>query len=433
MRIPELRRFAPRDLAYIFLDRKRHYLGKWGSEEAARAYRAIIRDRFGKEPDLPPIMLPFVPPPEARPIVVEQVRHLALAYELYAKSYYVKCGEPTHAALNVARVRRLLAGCGIDKAAIAEINGPWLESFKLALCKPRELARPTVNEYLRIVCRMLTFGVAHGFVHPDAEARCRAVPMVRKGRPPCIGVLPLREHARRGGVPRHWVRRIRSHLSRCVRIMADVQLATGMRPNELCHLRPMHMHPTREPRAMLYRVPPEANKTDLIDGDGRDEGRVVPIGPRSLRLLRLIWPDNPREFFFSPKREHSTRMLTRRAARITVMYPSHGYEARADRRRKGGVRPITLGDHYTPDSYRRAIHRACDAANREDIENGIDPLYRVQRFGPYELRHMRATEIASREDLHVAKTVLGHNSVSTTLRYVRTRESKLIAAALKYG
>jgi integrase len=433
VRIPELRRFAPRNRAYVFIDGKRQYLGPWGSDQAEAAYRSFIRERFGVEVEPPAITLPFQPAPQRQCVVVERVEHLALAYELYARAYYVKGGSCTQAAFNVARVRRLLAAHRLDRERILDVNGQWLERFKARICTGYTLARPTVNEYLRIVIRMFIWGLAQGFVDPRVPPQLAAVPKVRKGRPPAYGLRPLREHRKRGGIPRDFIRRVRPFCPLTLRIMLNVQLATGMRPSELCHIRPMHLKPTREPRAMLYHVPPEANKTSHVEGAGGAGDRVVPIGPRSLRLLRAIWPDDPREYFFSPKREHARRMLARRQDRRTVMYPSHAPELRLTRKRRGGVRAITLGEHYTRDSYRRALTRACEAARASEIQSGVDPAAAVHTFGPYELRHMRACDIATREDLHVAKAVLGHASVQTTQLYVRARERGLIRAALKYG
>jgi integrase len=62
------------------------------------------------------------------------------------------------------------------------------------------------------------------------------------------------------------------------------------------------------------------------------------------------------------------------------------------------------GKHYTSDSYRRAIHRACDEA-------------KLERWSPNRLRHSAATEIGSSFGIVAAQVVLGHTTPDTTAIY----------------
>jgi len=68
-------------------------------------------------------------------------------------------------------------------------------------------------------------------------------------------------------------------------------------------------------------------------------------------------------------------------------------------------------DHYTKDSDRRAIVRACDRAE-------------VAPWSPNRLRHSRATELRHRFGLEAAQTVLGHASADVTQVYAE-RDFKL--------
>jgi integrase len=90
------------------------------------------------------------------------------------------------------------------------------------------------------------------------------------------------------------------------------------------------------------------------------------------------------------------------------------------------VPPQLLGEHYTPDSYRRAVARACQAA----IDAGVEG---AAHFTPYQLRHNCATEIANRENIELAQVLLGHRDIRTTAGYVKLWEKRAAAAALKYG
>ena len=76
-------------------------------------------------------------------------------------------------------------------------------------------------------------------------------------------------------------------------------------------------------------------------------------------------------------------------------------------------------DHYDTHSYRRAIARACraadQAAHRDDPSISAEQIM-VPKWSPNRLRHNRATELR-RHGLDIAKTVLGHSKIETTLIY----------------
>jgi hypothetical protein len=96
------------------------------------------------------------------------------------------------------------------------------------------------------------------------------------------------------------------------------------------------------------------------------------------------------------------------------------------------------GEKYEVDAYRRAIHRACDAAfppvgelaQREDetVEEWHGRLTDAQRvalrgwqsdhrWSPNQLRHSAATEIRRLYGLEAAATVLGHAKADVTQIY----------------
>ena len=74
------------------------------------------------------------------------------------------------------------------------------------------------------------------------------------------------------------------------------------------------------------------------------------------------------------------------------------------------------------DSYRRAIHRACDRANvaarAELIEAGKEAPERViPRWSPHALRHTFATAVRKQHGIEKARILLGHRSSLTTELY----------------
>jgi integrase len=99
-------------------------------------------------------------------------------------------------------------------------------------------------------------------------------------------------------------------------------------------------------------------------------------------------------------------------------------------RAKGGRRPKqedtprtsrrTVGECYTTASYRKAIRRACDAAE-------------VPVWHPHQLRHTAATELRAKYGLEAARAVLGHTSVAVTAIYAEADQAVSEKVAREVG
>ena len=78
------------------------------------------------------------------------------------------------------------------------------------------------------------------------------------------------------------------------------------------------------------------------------------------------------------------------------------------------------GNHYTTDSYRRAITRVCE---KHDIE----------KWSPNRLRHSAATEIRKEFGLEAAQVILGHSSADVSQIYAARDLAKGIEVARRIG
>lgn len=423
--------------ACIYFLGKRHLLGEWGSLDADAAYRLKVRELLNV------VHTGEITAQTRRRVEVEvtHVAHLAEAFDLHAKDYYIKRGERTGSATRAATVRRLLGESGFDRTPLREADACWLRDFRTWICKHKaadgELNRTTVNIYAAIVVQMFRFGASNGICDASSWEGLKALEPIKKRRAPAAGLKPLREGEKREPVPRHWIRIVRPHMSRTIRMMMDLELLTGMRPQEICALRGEDLHPTRLPGVLLYRVTFDRNKTDHVE---HGEERRVWIGPRGCKLLMLAGKGRiPSGYVFRPADALEDRFSAAAAGRKTPKWPSHDVSVRRARRRSRGVTPAMLGEMYTPASYRRAMERACaraiKAQKKRTKEMGVElkPSERAGRFTPYQLRHNAASEICNREELSLAKELLGHRDIRTTIGYVKVSDRRAAAAALKYG
>jgi integrase len=83
-----------------------------------------------------------------------------------------------------------------------------------------------------------------------------------------------------------------------------------------------------------------------------------------------------------------------------------------DRDRRAAMLKPWVGGFYKVDAYRKAIHRACDAAG-------------VPRWSPHRLRHAAATRIVLAEGIEACKAMLGHADIRMATRYAVAADAKL--------
>ena len=80
-----------------------------------------------------------------------------------------------------------------------------------------------------------------------------------------------------------------------------------------------------------------------------------------------------------------------------------------------------LGAHYTVESYRRSITRACDAAG-------------VPTWSPNRLRHNAGTRLRREYGIDVAQTILGHRlGSSVTEVYAEANQRRAREVVSKVG
>ncbi len=101
---------------------------------------------------------------------------------------------------------------------------------------------------------------------------------------------------------------------------------------------------------------------------------------------------------------------------------SCGNRPGTNRKRRPKRRP---GNRYDTNSYRRAIHRAVELANRKREKDDQLP-----KWSPNRLRHSAATEIRKRFGLEAAQVTLGHATADVSQIYAE-RDLTLAAEIMR--
>lgn len=405
--LPKMGRHRASGQARVFVHGRGFYLGEWGSQEAQDRYDALITTYIesGRKP--------FA---DGRiPVTVSELGDMHTAW---ARAYYVKNGRPTDTSGKVRRALKLLYRAGLAEGSPARFGPRMLKKFQeyLAADQTQRWNRSTINEFVRRIVEMFRWAVGEELLEEGVHRALLTVQPLRKGRPlPGVARAP-REPKKVRSVPEESIEKTLTRLGAMVAAMVQVQLLTGMRPAALVHMRPGDLRRTKDARVLAYVVAPEAYKLEHRE-DVDDTDRTVYIGPKALKILKP-WMEGvaPEEFIFSPRRSELARNQERRENRRVKMWKSHDPKRRQKRK---GTRP-QWGRRYTVDSYRRAINRACEAA-------GVIP------WSPNRLRHNAASYIAAHESLDVAKVILGHRSIETTLIYAEVEPGRAIAAAKRRG
>jgi integrase len=307
------------------------------------------------------------------------VVELMAAYLAHAREYYpVKSCEPARIA-EAFPVPRELFG----RTRAAQFAPKRLKAVRQAMID-RGLARTLINGRVDKIKRMFKWGASESLLPVDVYQSLRTVEGLRAGYTSARESAPVRP------VSDADVAATLPCLPATVADMVRLQRLTGARPTEICTIRPRDVD--RSGDVWIYR--PADHKTAHLG-----KKREICIGPKSQSVLLpyLLRADDA--YCFSPAESEEKRLAERHEQRRTPL--SCGNRPGTNRSRKPRRTP---GDHYTRDSYRRAIHRACDLAG-------------IPRWSPNRLRHSAATEIRQKYGLEAAQVALGHASADITQVY----------------
>lgn len=376
--LPRYRKHKASGQAVVTLNGRDHYLGPHGSRVSRTQYDRLVGEWLANG---------------RRPMVADAagitVVELLARYWHYAKEHYVKGGEPTgeQAAIRAA-MRPLKELYGKEPAA--EFGPLSLEAVRRRMID-MGWARGNINRSVNRVRRIFRWGVSKQLIPSEVVQALATVDGLRKGR------ADVRETAPIMPVEGDAVDATIEHLPDVVSDMVTLQRLTGMRPAEVCIIRPCDID--RSAEVWTYR--PDSHKTEHHSRD-----RVVFIGPKAQAILLKYLARAAESSCFQPADSEAKRLASRHAARVTPA--NAGNKPGSNRVRRPRRRP---GDAYTVDSYRRAIHRACDRA-------------KIPRWSPNRLRHAAATAVRSRFGLEAAQIVLGHSSANITQVYAERDNAK---------
>jgi integrase len=391
---PALRHHRPSGQAVVTVrtavgSRKDIYCGPWGSPEARAEYNRVIAElaAFGGS----------LPGPDPAAYVDLTVNELLVAFLRHAEAYYrrpdgTQSRELEDYKLSLRPLRELY---GLTRA---KDFGPLaFKSVRWAMVAAG-LSRGVVNQRTGRVKRAFKWAASEQLIPFAVFQSLTTVAGLRRDRGEARETEPVRP------VVEGHARAVLPFVLPPVAAMVEVQLLTGMRPGEVCRMRPGDIDTTRA----VWLFKPTQHK-----GAWRGRARVVAIGPKAQAVLERFRPADPADYFFSPARALVELRERRRAERKSKIQPSQVCRARRKPKKKPGER-------YTPRSYAQAVAKGCLKAG-------------VPHWHPNQLRHAHATEVRKRYGLEAAGASLGHSKMSATEVYAERDEALAVRVALERG
>ncbi len=309
-RLPQYRRWAPRDLGYVFVDGKRIYFpGAFGSQESRTAYANFLTAfRAGVD----------VAKPSVAPLTVAG---LCARFLEFAKTYYRKHGRATgsfdrFAGYVVPPLLEMFHSRPANSMTRADIR-----AFQTALVE-RGLARKTINDRVGCAKHIFKWGVDYDLIEPETYARVGSLRPLEAGRSAARETEPIQP------VDDFDIKITAANASQVVADMIFVLRYSAMRPGEIFQLRWRDVD--RSGPVWVYR--PAEYKTEHAK---RKRPRIVPLTGGVRAVLQRYRHKKDEEPIFSPGD----------AARERAPNSTRKYAAT-----------------YNKDSFRTAIKRAAERA-----------------------------------------------------------------------
>lgn len=382
--IPRYRKHKATGQAIVTIDGKTFYLGPYGSKRSKAQYDSVIAEWIASGRKLPE---PDQRPANSPVTVVE----VCAAYLKYATDYY---GDPLQTRIKTAlKVLR----CRNGRDPVERFGPLALRGIQDWLVKQGH-SRRYVNDVTAEVKRIFRWAISVEMVAPDIHQRLASVPGLIKGR------SKASEGRKIHPVSDEHLEKTLGQLPPIVADMVRMQRLTGMRPAEVCTMRPGNIDRCGD----IWLYNPDDHKTNHLDKD-----RVVAIGPRAQDVLAPYLLRAPKKFCFQPTEVVEQLQRAKRLRRKTKVQPSQQDRSKPNRK-------LTPGQRYATASYRRAIHRACTKAG-------------VPKWSPNQLRHTAATEIRKEFGVEGAQVALGHSRADVTQVYAERNQELAVEVARRLG
>lgn len=389
MRIPKYRPHSTGQ-AFVEVKGERIYLGRYGTPESRRRWRAIVDELLEEagaadgEQDFSKVRI---------------VEELALAYLRDRRA-----ARDSH--LPQIKTACTVLGQTCPDVPVRDFRPKDFKKVRAAMVK-KGWARRYVNTQCQRVIQAFRWAVEQGICRSTVPSDLREVAPLRAGQSAARETEPVKP------VPQAVVEATLPHLGSQVAAMVKLQLYSGMRAGDVVLMRPCDVD--RSDKA-VWVYTPATHK-----GTWRELDHVAYLGPKAQAVLKPFLAREATAYCFSPAEATADRHARLRKTRKTRVQPSQ-----ANRAKRSPLRAPR--QRYDTHSYSKAIGYAVAKANRKR-----KPKDQLPRWTALQLRHEAGTQIRKRFGLEAAQVMLGHAEAKTTEIYAERDASLGKRVAKEFG
>ena len=355
--------------AYICIDGKDVYLGKWKSPEAEQEYKRLVLEQH------------LTGTLKKNEVVINV---LIAKYLEFVETDFKSRWEQVDGRIKRVTValRPLAALYGTHRV---EQFGPLaLKAVREEMVRSGRLCRNTINERIQAIREVFRWGVENELVQETIHRALMAVKPLEAGRTAAVDHQPVPE------APMADVLKTVDHSHKILGDMILVQMDSAMRGQEVRLMRPCDIDTSDD----IWIYTPYRHKTQH-----KGKSKIIPIMPDSQAILMsylIAKEKHPEEYVFSPADAMKLLSIQKRKDRKSKVQPSQ------QKRKAKGRKYLPC---YTKDAYANAIEKAAKRAG-------------VPHWTPHQLRHTKATEVKQKLGKEAAQMLLGHADMKTTEGYI---------------
>lgn len=387
-KLPALRIHKGKNLAYVRINGKFNYFGPPDDPETMQKYRSFCAELVasGRIPEKPG---------ESSRITIKDL------VDRFEADEYNRRGHVESYAWMAGRALLDLYGTEEAgsfgpkklKAMIAWLSARHALQDDEGHRGTKQMTRSTINHMMVAVRRIFKWGVSEELLNTETWQALTAVSGLRAGE--SAAKEPRKIHPVNEKLVNSTVKHMPATLVAVIRLLQY----SGARPSEVLELTPNMINRTGK----IWEVRLKKHKTAH---HGRE--RVLYFGPKAQKvIIPFLFRDGDAPLF-SPIEAIHQRNKGCPTPRRDNQRPNNRRTARV------------LNSTYTAQDLNRAIRRVCDATG-------------LERWTPYQLRHLAATKARAAAGLDAAQVMLGHSSADITEIYAELDATKARAIARRIG
>ena len=271
----------------------------------------------------------------------------------------------------------------------------------------KKYLRRGINDTINWIPRIWAWGVGRTLVKESTLKGFNEVKPLR------MGDQRVHDKVKRKRVTEEDFQKVIRSVNSVVSDMLKLLWHTGMRPYEVCEMRPYDIL-LDDPDCWLYIPGRDITPVGQHKTTRYEQIKVIPLAGESQEILSSrIEKYDSEEYIFNPQDALKEIIRVKSENRKTPL--SYGNKPGSNRKKNPMIQPR---DHYDSNSLRKACQRGCIRAG-------------IQIFSPYDLRRTAATNVRAKFGKQDARTLLGHTKISTTEIYLLEEVQEAIKIAKK--